>query len=48
MSADDILFGTVNGREISRKSWELLTEIEKLPPEMAEHFLQIVKALNEK
>jgi transcriptional regulator with XRE-family HTH domain len=48
LSADDILFGTVNGREISRKSWELLTEIEKLPPEMAEHFLQIIKALNEK
>ncbi len=48
MSADEVLFGTVNGREISRRSWELLTEIEKLPPEMAEYFLHIIRALNEK
>ncbi len=31
-----------------QKSRELLTEIEKLPPEMAEHFLHIIKAVNEK
>ena len=48
LSADEVLFGTVNGREISQKSRELLTEIEKLPPELAEHFLHIIKAVNEK
>lgn len=48
LSADEVLFGTVAGREISRESRELLAEIEKLPPELAEHFLQIIRAFNHK
>ncbi len=48
LSADEVLFGTVEGREISRESRELLAEIEKLPPELAEHFLQIIRAFNHK
>ncbi|MBQ9082331.1 MAG: helix-turn-helix transcriptional regulator [Clostridia bacterium] len=48
ISADEVLFGTVDGRDISRESRELLTEIEKLPPELAEHLLQIIRALNHK
>ena len=47
MSADEVLFGCAAVREMPQKTRELLAEIEKLPPELAEHVLQIVRALNQ-